>query len=226
MINRVCFYIIITSFISCTNEASNKLKEEIKIKEEIKHNRYFEDLDSLGKIKGSYYLDDENLFDGEMLLFFPNGKVRERFLLKKDTIIGYVTEKDSLGRLSAYKNYKKPLIEKRGDLNEIIFYDSLGSVNKEKSIYIDMTDCFFNKRLLDLGKVKVFPVNVDSVKFQIKNTSEIVKCKGLGNQLYSIDFKNNMLKKYDTLEFYIYDSRDGSNFVVEKIISEEHLISL
>jgi hypothetical protein len=134
---KIRILILASLFYSCDSQKEQVVDnghEKNSEQEQTSHLSYFEDKDSLGNIIGSFYVDENDLYCGELITYFSNGEIQQKFEMLHDTVIGYVIENDTKGRLHAYKNYQKPMFEDIGDVNEIIFYDTLGIQNEGKSI--------------------------------------------------------------------------------------------
>ena len=208
LLNLITIFTILFSLSSCQeNKESQKNIIPNTIEEQTQKLQYFEDKDSLGNVMASYYLNDDELFSKEIKLFYLNGIIKEIYNINNDTIIGYATANDTAGRLFAHKNYYNMLWDLKGDINEVIFYDTLGKQAEMKSLFIDISKCFDNGEISNIGTIKVFPINTDSVeilKLRKHDTIPLGWFKNIKNGVFNINLKLNDVRKNDILIFELW----------------------
>ena len=214
LLNLITIFTILFSLSSCQeNKESQKNIIPNTIEEQTQKLQYFEDIDSLGNITASFYLNEQELYSKKLTLFHSNGTIQELYNMHNDTIIGYVTANDTAGRLFAYKNYNNMLWDFRGDINEVIFYDTLGKQAEMKSLFIDISKCFDKGEISNIGTIKVFPINTDSVeifKLRKHDTIPLGWFKNIENGVFNINLKLNDVRKNDILIFKLW--RDTNLF--------------
>ena len=208
LLNLITIFTILFSLSSCQeNKESQKNIIPNTIEEQTQKLQYFEDKDSLGNVMASYYLNDDELFSKEIKLFYLNGIVKEIYNINNDTIIGYATANDTAGRLFAHKNYYNMSWDLKGDINEVIFYDTLGKQAEMKSLFIDISKCFNKGEVSNIGTIKVFPINTDSVeifKLRKHDTIPLGWIKDIENGVFNINLRHNDIRKNDILIFKLW----------------------
>lgn len=233
MSKDIIYLCLVLLLLSCKEDSKSQEQVISKdIENQNKNLRYFEDKDSLGNIMASYYLDDKELFNREIKIFYPNGVLKEFYNIHNDTIIGYVTENTESGELFAYKNYYNMLWDSKGNINEIIFYDTLGEQNKEKSLFVDIQKCFKDNAILDTGIIKVYPIDTDSVEIlkitQNSDTLSIGWIKEIQKGEFNISLKNENIEKGDFLIFKLWHDelskgvKDSFMYKIEKEINSQN----
>ena len=215
---KLFLFIFIALFISCSVEVSNNEEPEISINQnEISENETLEpyiEYDSLGRLLAEGFLNEQGLYEGELLIYSQDHGVVEKLIMHNDTMIGYIVEYDTNGVITGYKNYKSPSIMEKGHINELLLLDSTGNNYLKLSIYVDIKNCFKNDSLLETGRIKILPYgayNVQFKKFNNDTDSTIIDCKKVSEGEFEVNFNQLNLVTGDTVIFYLDYEHIGKN---------------
>jgi hypothetical protein len=212
--------LLLFSLNACSSkETKNNYQEKqtIAVPEDSEILKPYIEHDSVGRLLAEGFLNEQELFEGELTIYTHSLGRYEILNMHNDTMVGYICEYDTNGTLRGYKNYMSPSIWGKGDINEMLMYDSTGTNYHKKSIYVDISKCFKNDSLLEFGTVKAMPLGISKLEVKnISNTSSVFEeCKFIGNGEFEVVLSQSNVKYGDTLEFLLDDG--GSVFKPMKL---------
>jgi len=169
------------------------------------------DIDSTGEWIISKHIDNHR---DSIILFWPNGQVKEKGILFNHYKKGWWNYYDSLGNLYV-RSYE--VFSKKGNFFEQqIFYFKDGQIDSTKSMFLNINI----KDTLIVGKKNKAKVQLVS-KYRDKK-SRIVCLKMLSRQNFAYDFKDSIctLDKKSKLTFVIIPKKVGRDTLKGYIIEQ------
>lgn len=211
--NKFLSILVLTILLSCSNDTKQH-EEKIKTLEKPRDIVEVIVRDSItNEIVQSFKTINDTIYGRvKDYSYHNNGSLRKEILYDSLwNVLGYASEYDSLGSLISKKSYWFFPSKNKNVVNDYIFFDTLGSIDREKSSYIELfprkdtiardTDLqrsysiFFNNSY-QIDSVKVY---LDS-KWRFKNHENfIIKTNEITN--FNFEIEHNLFS--DKKEFYL-----------------------